>query len=420
MSYVLDDDMDLLAAEYVLGTLDGEERARAQSLLIADEDFAAAVIIWERRFGELHLMVEPVDPPPQLWDRISARLAEFPPRPDYDTFEAELEATLPMAPAAAATKTAALEAPAPNPMSAAHEPGPEAIAQAATVTLTAPAATLPAAMTAPPPPSMPMAAAAKPVETVKIAPAPRSGPDAFKVTAEQLKAAAEALKLEAAPKIDVAPPIAQAASPADIVAPKSAGNGAKPPIAPAVPEAETVKADTAVPDPVTAEAAKSAVTDTQAKTAEAPDVAKTEAPVSDHPKTDAGGVDDQKTDAPPLLAEADASKIETAPSTAAADAPTVETPPPRPEVATLSVALEAPAGGAAERGEAGLVIRRLRRWRALALLMTLLTVGLAALAGTWRFFPEYLPSEVRELMMPATFQVVPRRRPAPPDSQFDE
>jgi len=55
------DHMDALAAEYVLGSLDVEERAQARNLLEADPTFAAKVELWERRFGELHLMVEPVD-----------------------------------------------------------------------------------------------------------------------------------------------------------------------------------------------------------------------------------------------------------------------------------------------------------------------------------------------------------------------
>src|SRR6266567_932416 len=53
---------DALAAEYVLGTLDLEERTQARTLLHADQAFAGSVELWERRFGELYLMVEPVEP----------------------------------------------------------------------------------------------------------------------------------------------------------------------------------------------------------------------------------------------------------------------------------------------------------------------------------------------------------------------
>ena len=44
-------DLDTLAAEYVLGTLDGPERAQAQAVLGVDEAFSAKVRIWERRLG---------------------------------------------------------------------------------------------------------------------------------------------------------------------------------------------------------------------------------------------------------------------------------------------------------------------------------------------------------------------------------
>jgi hypothetical protein len=70
------DYMDALAAEYVLGTLDAEERARARTLLEADETFAAKVELWERRFGDLHLMVEPVEPDSGVWTRIKGKMPE--------------------------------------------------------------------------------------------------------------------------------------------------------------------------------------------------------------------------------------------------------------------------------------------------------------------------------------------------------
>ena len=72
-------DPDALAAEFVLGTLDSDERAHAQSLLGADEEFQAKVKVWERRLGELHLMVEPVEPDGQIWERIKAKM----PQPRY-------------------------------------------------------------------------------------------------------------------------------------------------------------------------------------------------------------------------------------------------------------------------------------------------------------------------------------------------
>jgi hypothetical protein len=77
--YLIDEDTDLLAGEFVLGTLDSEERANAQSLLRMDHGFIAMVRIWERRFGELHLMVEPVEPGAKILQRIKAKIAEIAP-----------------------------------------------------------------------------------------------------------------------------------------------------------------------------------------------------------------------------------------------------------------------------------------------------------------------------------------------------
>jgi anti-sigma-K factor RskA len=71
--------LDALAAEYVLGTLDPDERNQARILLTSDENFAARVKLWERRLGELHLMVEPVEPDGKLWERIKVKVPQVPP-----------------------------------------------------------------------------------------------------------------------------------------------------------------------------------------------------------------------------------------------------------------------------------------------------------------------------------------------------
>src|SRR5690242_17305835 len=65
-----DDDRDALAAEYVLGTLSAEERGQADALLARDATFAETVRSWEHRLGELNVMVEAVEPAPDLWERI--------------------------------------------------------------------------------------------------------------------------------------------------------------------------------------------------------------------------------------------------------------------------------------------------------------------------------------------------------------
>jgi hypothetical protein len=71
---VKDEDLSALAAEYVIGTLDPDERTRANVLLEVDEGFRALVRAWERRLGELHLMVEPVEPDGRIWERVRGRL----------------------------------------------------------------------------------------------------------------------------------------------------------------------------------------------------------------------------------------------------------------------------------------------------------------------------------------------------------
>jgi hypothetical protein len=78
MSEILSDDRGLLAAEFVLGTLDAGDRARANELLGRDQPFAELVSLWERRLGELHLMVEPVEPNPGIWYRVRQRVLGVP------------------------------------------------------------------------------------------------------------------------------------------------------------------------------------------------------------------------------------------------------------------------------------------------------------------------------------------------------
>jgi anti-sigma-K factor RskA len=76
---MMDDDRDGLASEYVLGTLDADERAQAEALILVDPTFADTVRRWERRLGELNVLVSAVEPPPAVWDRIKAQLPDVPP-----------------------------------------------------------------------------------------------------------------------------------------------------------------------------------------------------------------------------------------------------------------------------------------------------------------------------------------------------
>ena len=71
---MFEDDQDTLAAEYVLGTLSAQERDQAEALLSFDPQFEAAVRQWERRLGELNVMVEAVEPPPRVWEKIKIEI----------------------------------------------------------------------------------------------------------------------------------------------------------------------------------------------------------------------------------------------------------------------------------------------------------------------------------------------------------
>lgn len=68
-----------LAAEYALGTLSADERAQVELTMAANHDFAAMVEAWERRFAVLHQMVGPIEPPPEVWDRIRLAVAKAAP-----------------------------------------------------------------------------------------------------------------------------------------------------------------------------------------------------------------------------------------------------------------------------------------------------------------------------------------------------
>jgi anti-sigma-K factor RskA len=65
---------DMLAAEYVLGTLDPTEREDARVRIASDFSFAALVQNWERRLGELHVLTGDAEPPGSVWDAIKAKL----------------------------------------------------------------------------------------------------------------------------------------------------------------------------------------------------------------------------------------------------------------------------------------------------------------------------------------------------------
>jgi anti-sigma-K factor RskA len=72
------EDRGLLAAEYVLGLLEGDERVAAAALAERDPAFAAEVDAWEARFAAFYAEVAPVVPDRDLWPLIAARLPREP------------------------------------------------------------------------------------------------------------------------------------------------------------------------------------------------------------------------------------------------------------------------------------------------------------------------------------------------------
>jgi hypothetical protein len=320
---------DALAAEYVLGTLDFEERMQARTLLDADEAFAAKVELWERRFGELHLMVEPVEPEAAIWARIKAKVPEA---------RQKMQPSAPEVPPPALAPTTS-EPPSLDAIEA-------AISQAAT-TLTSEANSARATEPAPAPMSegnqMP-ASEATPVPASEATPVPAS----------------EATPMPA--------------------------SGATP-----VPASEATPAPASEATPAPASEA-------------------TPAPASEATSL-------------PILEVAAAPRPDATPAQTSA----VELVSPAPVVPPAAAALEAPreARIAVIAPATAAVHRRMRRWRAFAILMTLVVAAVAALLAAWTFVPDRVPPMLRpvELMrqigVPLPSAAAPRR-PAPPESRFDE
>jgi len=64
------DQYEILAAEYVLGTLSGPARRRFEHYLGVYPFLRRAVDEWSARFNSVVERLEPVEPPPRLWDQI--------------------------------------------------------------------------------------------------------------------------------------------------------------------------------------------------------------------------------------------------------------------------------------------------------------------------------------------------------------
>jgi anti-sigma-K factor RskA len=67
-------DLKILAGEYVLGTLQGQERLEFEQRLQRDKQLQAEVDAWYRRFDPMLDCIESVTPPPGMWDQIARRI----------------------------------------------------------------------------------------------------------------------------------------------------------------------------------------------------------------------------------------------------------------------------------------------------------------------------------------------------------
>src|SRR5262245_7350316 len=347
---------DALAAGYVLGTLDFEERMQARTLLDADQAFAAKVELWERRFGELHLMVEPVEPEAAIWTRIKAKMPEVrqkmqPPAPEV----------APPAPAPTASEPPSLDA-------------IEAAISQATTTLTS------------------EANSARATE-----PAPSPMPEGMQMPASQATPAPASEAMPApASEATLAPALEATLAPASKATPGPASEATSPPASEATP-APASEATSPPPLEVTPAPASEATSPPALEATSAPALEPTSASISE------------------------------APAPAPAQTAAVEPASPAPVAPPAAAALETPSETRIPSVEpaTAAVHRRMRRWRAFAILMTLVVAAVAALLAAWRFAPDRVPPMLqpvelmRQIGVPFPSTAAPRR-PAPPESQFDE
>lgn len=84
-----DDDLDVLAGEYVLGTLDAAARQRFEARIAVDDAAAGAVLAWEERLSPLAGRTDEVKPPPTVWTAIRRRIADAPAPDGTRTIRAE-------------------------------------------------------------------------------------------------------------------------------------------------------------------------------------------------------------------------------------------------------------------------------------------------------------------------------------------
>jgi anti-sigma-K factor RskA len=75
------EELEGLAAEYVLGSLDADERRAVEARLAADPAFRAAVAAWEKRLQPLADALPPAAPPAHVRDRVMAAIGTVPATP---------------------------------------------------------------------------------------------------------------------------------------------------------------------------------------------------------------------------------------------------------------------------------------------------------------------------------------------------
>lgn len=69
------EDIDMLAAEYVLGSLDESERNAVSARRLREPDLDAAISDWERRLSPLNERVDAAAPNPAVFNRLYARIS---------------------------------------------------------------------------------------------------------------------------------------------------------------------------------------------------------------------------------------------------------------------------------------------------------------------------------------------------------
>jgi anti-sigma-K factor RskA len=74
LSPKIPDEMDALAAEYVLGTLDAGERSAVAARRSREPALDAAIAAWEARLGPLADLIPPVEPPVGSFARLEERI----------------------------------------------------------------------------------------------------------------------------------------------------------------------------------------------------------------------------------------------------------------------------------------------------------------------------------------------------------